>query len=712
MRADIKGMLLVACAVAVFAAAFGVRAMDVSKWNSSEAYRVDGERILATHDAYAWLAGARGVGLGTGSPLARLARGVSAATGASMETVAFWAPAVAAGLVAVVTALWAVALGAPEAALCAGMLATIAPGYYMRSRLGYYDTDMVTLLFPLLHGVLLSLWLGPWLRTPLDLVRRGRGGHAPADAPGPRETLAWPVGIGLAAVACGGQWHHNIPDYYAMAYLLAAALVVLLGRRGARRGLVLGLVLLGMTAFFGVWGAVTGAGLAAVLWTSPRWRRAATAKSLPLTLALVAVMVLAPDVRGLGASVADKLLLYAKSSAVDVWDAAQHGDNASSSGAGPAYPNVVQSIIEAGNVDPMEVLGRLGGSAWYVVSGLCGFALVLIARPGAVFLAPLAVMPFLAVRFGSRFAMFGGPVVALGLAVAVVWLARQCMGRRRGVGAVALAASLCVGIVVFVPAVRGYSTLGVSPVIDAPHGKALKALGEFAPQDSMVWTWWDYGYATMYYSGRMTFADGGRHTGRYLYPLAKALSTPSPQQAAQIMRFAALEDDEPWRRWDDMTARQVRDMMLGLARPGAVPPAAGSRYLVVTWENLALASWITYFGTWDPVLASGTHGLCRSLRHAFTVDFDTGTVEVQGRRFRVATVDQLTREGREFHAYPGAKLHLVINVPASRAYVMDDATYASMLVQLLLVRPDSPRLDGALRLVYEGFPYVRIYEGL
>lgn len=692
-----------------FAAGFGVRAMDASAWAKAE-YRLDDSPILATHDAYAWLAGARGVGVGKDSAMADLVRGVSAVTGTSMENVAFWMPAVSAGLLGVVLVLFALALGAPEAGLTAGVLASFGPALYLRTRLGYYDTDIVTLLFPMLNALLFTAWLSPWLLRPVDVFRRKSEDAAPDD--GSRPHIGWPFAIGVSAVLCGGQWHLNILDYYAISFVIVLFLVLVFGQRRARGHLLLGLCVYALAAFNGWWGLGGAAIVVMCIIVSPRLETRLAHRLVPLIIAIVVLMAVSPVVRGLGQSAIYKAKLYTKASVVDVFDVTPKEGSGAEHLIPPAYPSVTQSIIEATNVDLSDMLMRLGGLGWYSVAGLLGFVCLLYVRPTAWLLLPLVGLSFLSVKFGSRFAMFGGAVVALGFAVSlgllVTWLLRGRPDKR----AISCLVVTLAGALVVAAVVPGYLRMPVTPVISSAHAKALRKLETIAPKDATVWTWWDYGYATMYYSGLMSFADGGRHSGRYLYPLARVLATPWAMQAAQVTRYAALYGNEPWKKWDDMDAEHVRHLMGHLGSPEAVPTVSHKRYLVVTWENIPLASWIIYYGTWDPVEKKGVHGQSFRLRGEFQMDFDTGRLVKDGKEVRLATVDELSVDGRFSRVYPGGKGHLVLNHETGDAFVMDEGTYLSMMVQLLLIPPRSAQLDGMFRLVYEDFPNVRIYEVL
>jgi dolichyl-diphosphooligosaccharide--protein glycosyltransferase len=91
--------------------------------------------------------------------MSRLVAVVSSAFGVSPPVAAFWIPAVAGGLVSVACALWGNLLGGWAVALGAGLVGGVAPGFWYRTRLGYYDTDIVTLLVPLVVGLMLAWWV-------------------------------------------------------------------------------------------------------------------------------------------------------------------------------------------------------------------------------------------------------------------------------------------------------------------------------------------------------------------------------------------------------------------------------------------------------------------------------------------------------------------------------------------------------------------------
>lgn len=124
--------------------AFALRMLEWPCWQNPE-YRLGSEWLLATHDAYHWVAGAEGFGHAVGHPMAVMLRGMADLLGTYPAAVAFWFPALLSCFVAVIVYAWVWALGSMEAGVAAGLLTSLAPGFLARTLLGYYDTDLVTL---------------------------------------------------------------------------------------------------------------------------------------------------------------------------------------------------------------------------------------------------------------------------------------------------------------------------------------------------------------------------------------------------------------------------------------------------------------------------------------------------------------------------------------------------------------------------------------
>ncbi|MBQ1844953.1 MAG: hypothetical protein II132_03330, partial [Desulfovibrio sp.] len=150
--------------------AFAMRMLEWPAWHDPE-FRLSGEWLLATHDAYHWVAGAEGFGFGAGHPMSEMLRLMAKAVNLPPVAVAFWFPAVLSSLVAGTVCAWVWALGSLEAGVAAGLLTSIAPGFLARTLLGFYDTDLVTLFFPLFMTLAPASWAMRFMLVPNMLLQ-------------------------------------------------------------------------------------------------------------------------------------------------------------------------------------------------------------------------------------------------------------------------------------------------------------------------------------------------------------------------------------------------------------------------------------------------------------------------------------------------------------------------------------------------------------
>ncbi|MBG0775556.1 MAG: hypothetical protein H0S85_03880 [Desulfovibrionaceae bacterium] len=763
--ARVEWKTLIAAVVLVFAVAVAARFFDYGPWQDP-AMSVDGEYIMATHDAYHWLAGAVGVGAAVGTPMSELLSWCSSTFGVPLGVVAFWAPAVAAGGTAVAVCLWGLTLGGVEAGFLAGLLSVLGGGFFFRTRLGFYDTDIVTLFFPVFIGWVLAHWMAPHLdRERLKVLARRvlrRGGEqeqagtkrarkggkaaragarkggadgsasAPADAAAPaapdaakdaaKDAGLFPAGSpGLwflgAPVLAGllawnaGIWHGQLLNYAKLLVPLVLMLVLVFGKPGRRMALLWGGCLYAMAAFLHWPGLVLALLVAASFHFQPQRAGRIAASKILLGLFVLVLLERTGLLSTVYTQVINSMDTYLRqSSQLVTTGAGQHG---------VAFPSIVQSVIEAQLYPFQEVVNKIHPWVGVVLLGLVGFLAVCLARVEAVLLLPLGVLALASVRLGIRMTMFGGPCFALGLGIPVAWTVRRLLARRGELRARAMSwgVQIALLLVLVQPYAEVYPRLPIAGVLSKQHCEALVKLRDTSPLDSMVWTWWDWGFATQYYARRMSFADGARHTGQYVFPLGMALATPNPLQASQIIKYLALNDYNLVGAWQDRTQDEVVQMLLSMGAKDYGLKPRNKQYLVVSYENLRLIYWITYYGSWDLATNRGTHPRVSMLQGQVKLNGETGELVADSlgpKPLRVGSVDILDEKGGMGKGYPGnpQDIHLILNRATGEHHVMDSLAYHSMLVQLLLCPPNDPRFTQYFKLVEDRYPYVRVYEVL
>lgn len=750
-----------ACFLLTVGLAFGLRMLEWPSWQNPE-YRLGGEMLLATHDAYHWVAGAEGFGLAVDHPMAQMLRLMADASGLAPAVVAFWFPAVLASLVAGIVFLWAWALGSMQAGVAAGLVASMAPGFLGRTLLGYYDTDLVTLFFPLLMTLAPACWAMRYMLLPQMVLRRlrapaglaalpqallpsrfrrpRRGGASAADgppllreAPRPGNPLrpVWIVLLGLSGVLSwwAQEWHSVFPYLLRYNVLLLGCMALVLGPRGRRGPLFLGALAYALPALGGLAGCVFDLLLLA---THAPGAAGGEGRGLrrfllhPRTLALLWLCVGLLLLRG---EILTTLVNHANAYLKHSGDAR---------GAGPTalvYPSVAQSIIEVQDLSFAALFPYFHPWMEAAIAGLAGFFLLLFRRPGALFLLPLAALALLSTRLGGRMVMFGAPVVALGLTVPLSWLTRRLLPRAlRGAASGWIAAILAVALFVapFAPMIP---TLSQGPIINRRHAAALAQARAITPEDARLWLWWDWGYAAHYFARRATIADGAQHAGPSLYLPAAVFATDNARFARQIIRETSRQGNEPGRVFAGLDSAGAQALMDRLRSPGTpLVPGRGRQFIIASFEMLRLGFWISNFGNWNFVTRHGEGGALSIVPQALAYRLRTGEVRLMDSGSiiypaSIAVFDEtgVTRRNyvqEWFDAHPDASaraqqaflagrrnVHFLFNRVTDEKLAMDEGIFSSLMVRLLLCDPQDQRISPYFKLVYDNV-FARIYEVL
>ncbi|WP_285905630.1 STT3 domain-containing protein [Pseudodesulfovibrio pelocollis] len=728
--------------IAIFVVGLLFRISFAGRWDHPELW-VAGERILATHDAYYWLAKAKGLGQLAGYPLAELAAWVHGLAGIGLGDIGFWTPAVLGSLVGVVCFLWGWLLGGVNAGVLAGLIGGLTPGFFYRTRLGYFDTDLFTLLMPMLVAWMLAFWAGRLMRPGWFL-----GGADEPESVDAARILWLALGFGLAS-RFAVIWHEDIQHMVILYYFMTIAVLMINCRPGLRALALQGLVIFAIASFpGGAFGRLQLWPFSSLLISVPAvpyywaitlfstavaagfvffWKptaQGAQRRRDALWVAAIVLIAVILSTKMINASVGNtvlKLLSYVSGAAGVV----ESGGGAAIMG--PVYPSVLQSIIEV-RLEPLsEILERGVFFSWLGWLALPASLVVVALRPAAVFLLPLIGLQLASVKLGIRFSMFGGAALCVMLGVCLYWLATIATQRSRHGKWIDLGVQAVLGAAMLVYCQVQYSTLPLTPVLSRAHAEALVELGRKSEPEAMVWTWWDWGYATQYYALLGTVADGGKHAGRDLFPLGFAMASQSPERASRMMRFAAqypaipvpygLDTATVWDAIPRDRLGAALEEQLGQEEYPPVPP----QYFVVSWNDLTLAKWITHFGNWN--LETGV------TREATASNFQPGelgfnvergaVMDRQGGGGLVRDITVLDQDGINRRAYPMNALspqllpkaqHLVINMITKQSVILDAVGFQATMTRLMTGDPGDPAIAPYFRLVVDGLPFVRIYE--
>ena len=473
--------------------------------------------------------------------------------------------------------------------------------------------------------------------------------------------------------------------------------------------------------FLGWWGLLASLAACAVARFRPGVFRAwGLDLGLWLSLAFLAGFVLVRGWQDLGAY-SQLLATYWKSSTLD--QALPEVQSLS-------LPSVMESIRETTDVPLASALGQAAGHWSLYVLAVLGLVFTAWRRPGVLVFLPLLGLGLASVKMGNRFTMYACPAVGLGLGLGLADLLAWRGARRIWRWAVQLAA--CAAVMVFV--IIQARALFPYPVLERGLAETLVQLRQETPQTAILWQWWDYGYAAQYYSERDTFGDGGRHSGDWLYPLALTMTTDSNLQAAQVMRLMGAEWAEqvadakaagrgpyppaklsyfgisPMRGLSEMGAPEAMDLLRSLKREPRDFPPAPPQYLVVAWDYLRLAGWISHYGTWDMATGTNSRGHNSRLNGEIALDGRKGVLQTVRGPVQLSRMSLVDTDGQVktlfWPRFGGA--NALLNKPGHEAYVMDDTIYDSMMLRMLL--EDPKEFASQFELVVDNAPWARAYR--
>lgn len=800
----IRRLSFVFCLCASFGLALAARCLELPFWDNP-AYSLNGEHLLATHDAYHWIAGAEGFEFGMDHPMAGLAGLVARCTGLAPAQVGFWLPPVMSALLAVAVFFWAAAFGQPFAGLCAGMLASLAPSFFARTLLGFYDTDLVVLFFAVLFGLIPALWLAPWLRSPLQLLlprvygaaadtgrrearlERAYPAAVPEGGPGGQPDTAlrtlyspcWLSLLLLAGLFCHWTqvWHSFFHYLVPYAALLLPALIAFFGPATGRRLLLAGaLTYVFPLAVGGLRGALAGfCWMLLLLRARPSGRNAGKAywpeaaageKASPSRRVLQCVRN--PFV--LGTLWLTALFLSLDSSVLEAMQqsfasyADRSGDMSSlaTDAADPlVFPSVAQSIIEVQIISLQQLLVYLYPIEILSAAAFALTALRLLLSPVLASFVPLYALCLLSLSMGARMTMFGAPVCMLVLCMDVgrvldASVSRLFEGRAgeknggtirtRSIAARAVAGAVCsflaVGGLAW-PLVRHLPDYTQGPIISREHAEALSFIKEHSTSDSVVWNWWDWGYATHHFARRATIADGARHGGPSLYLPAAVYTTADARFARQLIKYTAFKGNTPGLVFEGMGAGDAQRLMRELGdRRRPLIQAEGRQYIVASLELLRIGLWVTRYGSWNFESRQSSGSLMNNLSAALQLNVDTGEVLAEGAE-PVYAAGFVFFDGKGIERFTYNRYgayHFLFNTQqperrqegadgllrrfwlrergsgvfatlVSDKMAMDDVFFNTMMVQLLVCPPEDPAIAPYFRLVFDN-TYARVYEVL
>ncbi len=719
----------------------GIRCIEVPFWQHPY-FEVQGEKLLATHDAYLWVATAKGTSRIIDAALPEIVRFLHSITGIKMGNLAFWLPVFLSPLVVVPVCFLAFSWGMGEGGIIASILSGVGIGYLLRTRVGFFDTDIGSLFFLTTFACFLASWLGR--RLPLTWNKNVFfNGKREQREETTRRDVGWAVLIGIVGAVY--KWFHPGAQKLTFIFLILAFCLYLYFTfpRKIRLSFISCFLIVYSLCYGGLIGAILALCLAiCVLNLGGRLPR-----NLYYVIFGVFFLIIMWDsnVVGILCTIYHKAFYWLKPSSVEL----------EANNTGILLPSISQSIREAQNIDWHGIVLRCAGNWIVFFMGIVGMLYLLIRRPFSLLIVPFFILGIAASKMGNRFTMYAGVGWGIGIGFGTVLL----LERIRWIGRKRFLVILLFSLIVLWSPFMIARTFRANPVVTKIYAQTFLELHQLTPKDARLWQWWDYGYAAQYYAGRMSFCDGGLNYGDWVYPLAVVHTTSSPLLANQLIKFITLHQRQLFKKFGPLALDRkwwikrlklrgerhywgrdkLKDMVPGWYPPYYLAdPLAGIRstnpskaeaillklkthkmkfpsnlppqYFVVSWQNLSLGYWITYFGNWDIVTGTTVAGRIFNVTGDVRMDFRGGKILVNGKVIPLQSMDIVAPDNKKHIVWNknNTFFHAIYNPISHELFLMDDTAYYSMMVQLLIGDPD--QFKDYFQLVVDHYPWARAYK--
>ena len=266
------------------------------------------------------------------------------------------------------------------------------------------------------------------------------------------------------------------------------------------------------------------------------------------------------------------------------------------------FPNTFTTITETARISLPDILVSATGSVEMGLVCLIGLGLWAIRHPVMAFAyGPLAAFALLNFVLGNRAVFYSAPILWFGAAFLVTCTTRfiaqsvQSKGEEAalpmGMSQTASVASATLALIIaWVNAPTDYLP---RPSFPKPVLEGMIKLDSIATsRPSVVASWWDYGYASLFLNDLPTLHDGGSQLGPTTHLFAQALLAPDQARTIGTLQFLTSQGHDGVRQH---TSRASLFADFDQPAAGPVPDI----YLVLTNQMAGWIGSISKLGNWD-----------------------------------------------------------------------------------------------------------------
>ena len=573
----------------------------------------------------------------------------------SLDFVMYFAPAFFASLVAVPTILILRFYSESKILLFfAGLMSAIGYGYYSRTYLGYFDTDVLNLFFPMM--IVYSMIL---------VVRKLDYRYA---------IFAVVSNIGFLS------WYHSSePIVYALNgfFVLFAFVFFFKTSELYKVSILLGISIIKIAFLY---------------------------KVLALAVVFVGFYFVKIDYRYFLAFflVAIVGILYK----IDLGTFGFHLDRYFFKSENIEYRNFkflapMQLVSEARGADFLNIVKLISGNIFIFVLSIVGYIVLVFRHKEFLLSLPLVGIGLISIIAGVRFHIFGVGILIIGYFYLLYYLSFYL--KRNSAKVIFVFFLSCVPFYENYKSVEYWNTKVAVPVFTPQQVEVLTKLSKISkPEDSIV-TWWDYGWPLWYYTGMKTLIDNGKHH-QDNYIVSKILLSDDnahannmihffydkyKKRSSSVLRKVIKQYKDPNKVFEDLKTKNLapkKDDEKFLFIPFQMMKTI---YTIYSFSNLDITTGKAYPKNifWEKkVIEENENSILLSSGHK--IDKVKGTYISNNNEFFIKNIYQITQKGldkkvKTNKGHPkGLEVIMYNSMGTKKFYIMDDRFFNSLMVQL------------------------------
>lgn len=670
-------------------------------YNDSETFKFNNQFMINTNDGYFYAEGARDI-LNSShqkndlspieSSLSVLTSVISRLLPFDFETIILYMPVIFSSLLVIPIMLISKRLNQIEVGFIASLLSPIVWSYYNRTLIGYYDTDMLNIVFPVF--LLWSLILA--LKTKED---------------------KYILFTGVEIIAY--RW------WYPQSYSLEFAFFILITlytayltfkKQDYRYELKL----------------ITTMLLSMV--------------NLPSLIRMVIVFTLYIVYKK---NIFEKYLFYFLSIAIFIFIYTGGLDPiwvqlkgyvfkdeiaVADTGLSLHFFTVMQTIREAGKIPFETFANRISGHTIIFIVSFIGYLWLSYKHKVMLLGLPLLGLGLLAYVGGLRFTIYAVPIMALGYGFIVVEFSNKVF--QNTLPRILFITIATLGAIY--PNISHAINYKIPTVFVNQEVKVLDKLKSIVNQEDYVISWWDYGYPIRYYTDVKTLIDGGKHSGAVNFPISYIINS-KQNESAQMARLDVEYTEKkfnrkPEEKWASSNIEQMtldygfkntNNFLTALETDLQMPKKTRDIYLYLPNRMLNILPTISLFSNID--LMTGEKGkrplFFKSngfkeegniivLSKDLTILKDKGQIKIGNRATKLNNfvITQYDNKGKLRKRYQKIDRNSNINVIFMKNYntflVLDNKMYESLFIQLFVLEDYDKNLFEAV--IFD--PLVKVYK--